>query len=42
MEEINLIKEIRELKSQLSYAKNIGFLWGLVLHVRWVCQISLN
>ncbi|HAV2054558.1 TPA: SIR2 family protein, partial [Raoultella ornithinolytica] len=28
MEEINLIKEIRELKSQLSYAKNIGFFMG--------------
>ena len=28
MEEINLLKEIRELKSQLSYAKNIGFFMG--------------
>lgn len=28
MEEINLIKEIRELKSQLSYSKNIGFFMG--------------
>lgn len=28
MEEINLFKEIRELKSQLSYAKNIGFFMG--------------
>ncbi len=28
MEEINVLKEIRELKSQLSYAKNIGFFMG--------------
>lgn len=28
MEKINILKEIRELKSQLSYAKNIGFFMG--------------
>jgi hypothetical protein len=28
MEELNVIKEIRELKSQLSYAKNLGFFMG--------------
>lgn len=28
MEEINVLKEIRELKSQLSYAKNLGFFMG--------------
>jgi hypothetical protein len=28
MEEISVLKEIRELKSQLSYAKNIGFFMG--------------
>lgn len=28
MDEINVLKEIRELKSQLSYAKNLGFFMG--------------
>lgn len=28
MNKINLIREIREIKNQLSYSKNIGFLFG--------------
>ena len=28
MADINLIREIRELKTQLSYSKNIGFFFG--------------
>jgi len=28
MEKINLIREVRELKTQLSYSKNIGFFFG--------------
>lgn len=28
MEKVNLVKEIKELKNQLSYSKNIGFLMG--------------
>lgn len=28
MEKINLVREIKELKSQLSYSKNIGFFFG--------------
>ena len=28
MDKINLVREIRELKNQLSYSKNIGFFFG--------------
>jgi len=28
MDKINLVKEIRELKTHLSYSKNIGFFFG--------------
>jgi NAD-dependent SIR2 family protein deacetylase len=28
MEKINLIREVRELKTHLSYSKNIGFFFG--------------
>ncbi len=28
MEKFNVIREIQELKNQLSYSKNIGFLFG--------------